>query len=235
MFDAAQRATMRQRLESLAARQAAVRERVAADRDLAARLHCIEAYQASRLARTHADLHSKARYRLAVDFFLQDLYGPQDLSQRDAQMVRALDKLGRYLPLKALSSLAHALDLHVLTLELDAATAACLPGPVLPDDAVYAQAYRAAGRRADRERQIDLLAVIGGLLDAIADRPEVGLLVRVSRAPAQAAGLGHLHDFVERGYRAFRAMHGAAEFLQVVVDRERALLHRLYARGADPR
>lgn len=228
MPESAQRARSRRRLESLAERHADVRRRIAADPALAARLRALETYQSRRLARTHADLHRDERYRLAVDFFLEDLYGPQDLSARDQQMVRALDKLGRFLPIAALDSLAHAFDLHVLTLELDAATASRLPGTAVPDDETYARAYRGAGRRADRERQIGLLAVVGELLDSVAHRPEVALLVRLARAPAHAAGYGHLQDFLERGYRAFHAMRGAGGFLAVVVERERALLQRLF-------
>lgn len=229
MFDSAEGAKAPQQLDALVARHAAVRRRVTGDPGLAARLRALEAYQSQRLALAHADLHGEERYRLAVDFFLADLYGPQDLSERDAQMVRALEKLARFLPLAALSALAHAFELHVLTLELDAATAARLMNPTVPDDGAYALAYRAVGRRPDRERQIELLATLGGLLDSVAHRPQVGLLVRLARAPAHAAGFGHLQDFLERGYRAFRAMRGAGQFLETVIDRERALLRRLFA------
>ncbi len=228
MFDSAQRATARRRLEALVARRAAARRRVTGDPALGACVRALEAYQARRLALTHADLHGDERYRLAVDFFLEDLYGPQDLSERDAQMVRALDKLARFLPLAGLSALAHAFELHVVTVELDAATAARLAGPAVPDDRAYALAYRATGRRGDRERQIELLGVVGELLDSVAHRPEVGLMVRLARAPAHAAGFGHLQEFLERGYQAFRAMRGADRFLEIVIGRERALLQRLF-------
>lgn len=229
MFDAADRARVRQQLESLVARLGAARRRVAGDPALAARLRAIEAFQSRRLAATHADLRAEARYRPAMDFFLEDLYGPQDLSGRDDQMVRALDKLGRFLPLAALTALERAFELHVLTLELDLATATCLAGPALPDHDAYALAYRAAGRRPERERQIELLGVIGRLLDSVAHRPEVGLMVRLARAPAHAAGYGPLQDFLERGYRAVRTMREADEFLKTVIDREQALLRRLFA------
>lgn len=229
MFDSAERATAQRQLEALVRRHAAARRRVGDDPLLAARVRALEAYQSRRLAQAHADLHANARYRLAIDFFLEDLYGPRDLTQRDAQMVRALDKLARFLPRAALSALAHAFELHVLTMELDTATAARLAGPDALDDRAYAMAYRAAGRRPDRERQIELLGVVGELLDSVAHRPEVGVMVRLARAPAHAGGFGHLQEFLERGYRAFRAMHGAGQFLETVVDRERALLRRLFA------
>lgn len=228
MFDAADRAGVRQQLESWVARLAAARRHVASDPALAARLRIIEAFQSRRLAATYADLRAEQRYRPAVDFFLDDLYGPQDLSQRDDQIVRALDKLGRFLPLAALAALQRAFELHVLTLELDLATAAGLAGPALPDDEAYALAYRAAGRRPERERQIELLGVIGRLLDSLAHRPEVGLMIRLARGPAHAAGYGPLQDFLERGYRAVRTMRGTDALLKTVIDREHALLRRLF-------
>lgn len=216
------------RLRALAVRHEEVLGRVAGDPELAARVRALETYQARRLARTYSDLRQTSRYRAAVDFFLGELYGPQDLTERDAQMLQALDRLGRYLPRVALEALTQALELHVLTLELDAVTAAGLADRAVPGDDGYARAYRRAGRRPDRERQIALIGSVGRLLDAVAHRPDVGLLVRVARGPAHAAGYGRLQDFLERGYAAFRAMHGAGEFLEAVEARERALLQHWF-------
>lgn len=126
-----------------------------------------------------------------------------------------------------LEALAGAFELHVLTLELDRATAARLPDPRAPDATSYAEAYRDAGRWRERARQIELVEEIGGLLDSVAHRPEVGIAVRLARGPAHAAGYGVLQDFLERGYDAFRAMRGAEEFLATIARRERALMERL--------
>jgi hypothetical protein len=49
------------------------------------------------------------------------------------------------------------------------------------------------------------------------------------RRPARLAGLGELHDFLQRGYDAFRTMGGASEFLNLIVGRERKLLEALFA------
>ena len=189
----------------------------------------LAAFQARRLAGTYEDLGRTARYGPAVEFFLSDLYGPQDLSERDAQVLRALDKLKRFLPSGALLALARAFELHVLSIELDAASAAALPAGSPVDAAAYAGAYRAAGRPGDRERQIALIGTIGGLLDGLAPHPEVGLAIRLARGPAHAAGYGQLHDFLERGYHAFRKMDGADEFLATIDRRERALMDDLFA------
>lgn len=189
----------------------------------------LAAFQARRLAGTYGDLARTPRYGPAVEFFLSDLYGPQDLTERDAQVLRALEKLKRFLPSGALLALARAFELHVLSIELDAATAAALPAGVPVDARAYAQAYRAAGRRDERERQISLIGDIGGLLDGLAHHPEVGLAIRLARGPAHAAGYGQLQDFLERGYQAFRKMDGAGEFLATIDRRERALMEELFA------
>ena len=57
----------------------------------------------------------------------------------------------------------------------------------------------------------------------------MGLAIRLARGPAHAAGYGQLHDFLERGYHAFRKMDGADEFLATIDRRERALMDDLFA------
>jgi hypothetical protein len=222
------REAVRLRLDDLISRYRETRGSIERSPALAARSRALAAFQSRRLAATHDDLRRSARYRAAIDFFLADLYGPHDLSGRDEQIIRALDKLKRFLPTAALEALVRAFELHVL----DALTAARLAGPEEPDAAAYAAAYRAAGRAADRERQIQLVGDIGALLDSVAHRPEVGLAIRLARGPAHAAGYGQLQDFLERGYDAFRKMDGASEFLATIDRRERELMRRLFT-GAD--
>jgi len=221
------RDSARRRLDALVHRY---QESVAAtgrDPGLTARVRSLADYQSQRLAATYADLRRQPRYGPAVEFFLADLYGPQDMRERDQQVLRALDRLKRFLPAAALRALAGAFEVHVLTIELDAATATRLRSADPIDDDAYAAAYRAAGRRQDRDRQITLIGEIGTLLDSLAQRPEVGLAIRLARGPAHAAGYGQLQDFLERGYDAFRKLDGAGEFLATIDGRERELMHRL--------
>jgi hypothetical protein len=217
----------RARLAALVGRYRRARAQIEADAGLGGRVLALADFQARRLAETYADLRRDERHRAAIDFFLSDLYGPQDLSQRDRQMLAALGKLQRFLPAGALEALAGAFELHVLTLELDSDTAAALPASAPLGMKEYATAYRRAGRAADRVRQIDLIAEIGHLLDGLAHHPEIGLALRLSRAPARAAGYGELQDFLQRGYDAFRAMNGAEEFLAAIDARERELMAKL--------
>ena len=74
----------------------------------AARRQALRAFQADRLARTHADLLGSERYRAAAEFFLSDLYGPKDLGARDAEIERVLPRMTNALPLAGLRALQSA-------------------------------------------------------------------------------------------------------------------------------
>ena len=77
----------------LAALEAVERERAARDQDaeLAQGVARLKAYQQRRFARSYADLLESPRYGAAARFFLDDLYGPRDFSERDAQFARIVD------------------------------------------------------------------------------------------------------------------------------------------------
>ena len=86
----------------------------------------------------------------------------------------------------------------------------------------------------ERAAQLEAILEIGAVLDRVVRHASIGVLVRLARAPAHAAGLAALHDFLERGFDAFRAAGGAAEFLAIVREREFDLIERLYSGAADP-
>jgi hypothetical protein len=219
-------------LGDLLQRNAALRT-VFADRpELRGRLQELRAWQAERLLRTHADLHTSPRYRRAVAFFFGELYGGKDPRSRDRDLQKVQRIMETLLPAEALHALSHAIELEILTQELDADVVRALPaGPITEQS--YRAAYRQAGRRSDRERQIALLYEVGTFLDHVVRKPLTRTLVRFARAPAHAAGLGGLQEFLERGLDAFESMHGAQEFLDQVRERETQALENLLAEAPD--
>ena len=94
------------------------------------------------------------------------------------------------------------------------------------DEARYAQAYRAVDRPADREEQLALVERIGHSLDRLTRMPMLAASLKLMKKPAEMAGLGELHHFLHRGFEAFAHMKGADEFLQRIVQGERALMQR---------
>src|SRR5579871_3165552 len=209
-------------------RSQALQSRIADDPAFRARRADLRAWQADRLARTYRDLLESPRFRAAAQFFLLDLYGPKDLGKRVEDVRRIIPVMTRVLPDSGLETVAHALELNVLSESLDAETAEALgPGPI--SDESYAAAYRKVGRRDDRARQIALIALVGGALDKLTHVPFVGMTLRMMRKPAELGGLDELQTFLERGYAAFSAMRGGArQFVSNVVTRERAISEALF-------
>jgi len=225
--------------EAMRADLARVRDIRSAARRAGGERLALRAWQAERLARTYADLLENPRYRPAAAFFLADLYGPKDFSERDDEVARILPTMTRLLPVSAVKTFALAVELDCLSEELDAAQIDALrasqaTGPLVVDAPRYAAAFRRCANRTSRERQIALVGEIGGALDALARKPLIAGAVEMMRAPARAAGLSELHEFLERGFRAFRHMRGADEFLAVIDRRERRILERLFGGDPDP-
>jgi hypothetical protein len=219
-------------LGRLLERNAALRDVFADDPALQKQLLRLQKWQSQRLMRSHDDLHRSPRYRLAVEFFFNELYGT-DARRRDADLIKVQTAMERLLPREGLVALCLAIDLETLSQELDAQVTRALPPGSITDER-YAEAYRQAGRRADRERQIELMDEIGTYLDGVVRKPIVRGLVRLARGPAHAAGFGLLQEFLERGLTAFEAMHGAGEFLRTIRARELRIMERLFAGTADP-
>jgi hypothetical protein len=98
-------------------------------------------------------------------------------------------------------------------------------------EADYAKAWREVARAEDRDRQIELMLTVGRALDRYTRSLLLRRTLRMMRAPAQAAGLGALQQFLERGFDTFRQMGGAAHFLDSIARRERQLAAHLFAGG----
>jgi len=219
-------------LGRLLERNAALRDVFAHEPALQKQLLRLQKWQSERLMRSHDDLHRSPRYRLAVEFFFNELYGT-DARRRDSDLIKVQTAMERLLPREGLVALCLAISLETLSQELDAAVTRSLPpGPVTVER--YAEAYRQTGRRADRQRQIELMDEVGRYLDGVVRKPIVRGLVRLARGPAHAAGFGLLQEFLERGLVAFEAMHGASEFLGTIRAREIRAMERLFAGAADP-
>lgn len=221
--------------EAILAELAAVereRRRRAAEAALAARVTAIKHYQQQRLAASYADLRATPRYREATAFFLEELYGPGDFVQRDAQFARIVPPTVRLFPAEVVDTVAALAKLHAISERFDTAMGAALdeePGSGGVSPAAYGRAWRAVGDAPGRERQIALLLQVGMALDRHTRSRVLRASLHMMRVPARAAGLDALQHFLERGFDAFGAMGGAREFMQQVGERERALAARLFA------
>jgi hypothetical protein len=216
----------KERLAAGLQRVIGLRRALQADAAVNARWQAVKQWQSSRLARTYPDLLASPRYRPACQFFLDEIYGAKDFEARDSEALRVVPKLAMMLPERAVETMALAVELDEVSESLDARLARAVRLPV--DAEGYARAYRETGTLAEREHQIDTVDRIGRTLEKLARFPLLAGMLHMMRAPAEAAGFGHLHNFLQSGFDAFVAMGPAGEFLGTIRGRETQLMRALF-------
>jgi hypothetical protein len=205
----------------------ALRARRREDPDLAQRIQALKQFQHARFERSYADLLADPGQRDAARFFLEELYGPHDFGDRDAQFARIVPALVRLFPAEIVATVRTLSDLHALSEQLDASMVANLPEGTVTTSS-YAEAWRATGQAAARQKQIDWMMQIGRALERYTRKPLLRHSLRLMRGPARAAGLGTLQQFLERGFDTFRGLARSAEFLDLIAARERQIARWLF-------
>lgn len=191
------------------------------------KLRTLQDWQTKRLLATYKDLWESKRFRPAMEFFIDELYGPKDFSQRDQEIARVVPKMSKLLPKQALQSLEAALRLNSLSYEMDLSLTEHIGGAVITRDS-YAVAYRKCDNKAQREQQIVLLEGLGEDLADVVKIKGISALLMLSRKPAKVAGVESLHSFLETGYKSFKRLGKVDDFIDPIVTRERQLMEALF-------
>ncbi len=194
----------------------------------------IKAYQQRRFSHTYADLLGSVRYGAPARFFLEELYGPVDFSERDHQFARVVPSLVKLFPQDIVNTVHHLAELHALSESLDTAMGEA-HGLGRVGARSYVRAWQSTGRAADRETQIALTVQLGSALDRLTRKPLLRHTLRMMRGPAGMAGLQQLQALLEAGFDAFGAMGGAGDFISTVAQRESALASLLFSVSAPAR
>lgn len=199
---------------------------------LAEQLIALRQWQCKRLLHSHSDMYQMPKYQRAIQFFVDELYGPKDFSQRDKDIEKVVPKMKKWLPEEALESLAVAIHLNALSQELDVAMLHQLDGKAITRDS-YAAAYIACDNQADRALQIDYIEQLGLDLSEVVKLPGIGFILKMARTPAKMAGLSTLQEFLEDGFAAFKKLGDVKEFIVPVVNKEREIMQQLFD-GVNP-
>lgn len=224
----------------------AERARRRADPGLGGCVLAVKALQQGRFRLTYSDLLADRRWGPAGQFFLEELYGPQDFTDRDRAFARVVPALVKMFPVEVIDTVRQLLALHAVSERLDSAmglrvqlvrhAAAVVPsgpgGPVGLTGDEYQRAWREVGERSQRQWQIAAVTGIGRSLDRLTRRLGLRQALRIMRGPASLAGLGVLQQFLERGFDTFRAMDGAEGFLATLESREAQWIEWLFAEFA---
>ena len=190
-------------------------------------IKAVQTWQCQRLLITHQDMYQQKRFKPAVAFFINELYGPNDFSQRDQDIARLVPKMSRILPDKALQSLASALHLNKLSFELDYDIAKHIEGQPITRDS-YAKAYVDCDNLAARRQQIDFTYMLGKNLADVVKMKGIKTLLFISRKPAKMAGVLALHEFLERGYKAFKHLGNVNDFIPPIINTEQDIMRQLH-------
>lgn len=194
----------------------------------------LQRWQSARLTRTYADLLASPRYRLAAEFFLNELYSGRDLRQRERDLARIVPVMTRVLPTHVLHTAALALELNALSRELDARLTHVLVAEFAfrdrLDETAYVAAYRRCANYDQRRHQIELVERLGRDLRGIVPKRFIRAALTLAKTPARLAGLEEPHRFLEAGFHAFRHMGEDAEiFIATITRRERIILEQIHA------
>ena len=199
----------------------------AADDHFSARVTQIKCYQQARFEHTYSDLFMHPRYSAAAKFFLDEVYGPGDFTQRDSEFERIVPALVKLFPEDVVATVVALTAAHALSEDFDSEMARNISTAPLTRRA-YVTAWQRTGRREGRRRQIDMVMDVGRALDVYTQRPLMRRTLTAMRLPARLAGLSSLHSFLTAGFETFYAMHGADEFLKKISSRERKEIERLF-------
>lgn len=225
------------------------------DPALSAAVGTVKTLQARRFSGTYADLMGSPSFGPAARFFLTELYSDRDYTERDLQFSRIAGTLQTLFPQAVVATAVALAELHARTESLDqdmghawversvapsaapspASTttpALTSPSALASDAARYTAAWRAVGQRNARHDQLARVLAMGRDLARLTRTPGLRMMLRMMRAPAHAAGMGALQDFLEAGFDTFgllsRQRGGVEQFLATIEARERALMGQLF-------
>jgi hypothetical protein len=195
--------------------------------DLLPTIRAVQAWQCKRLMTSHKKMYEQSKFKPAVEFFVNELYGPKDFSQRDKDIARVAPKMAKLLPETALQSLVSALHLNALSFELDFDIAKKLKDKDINRE-TYLEAYRACDNRNARQQQIYFIEVLGKDLAEVVKMRGISALLLLSRKPAKLAGVQALHEFIESGFKAFKKLGNVDDFILPIIHFEQGLMNQMF-------
>ena len=121
-----------QKIRDAVAQVSQLRQDASGDPALGAAVAQVKRLQSRRFAGTYADLLGGGPYQAAAQFFLHELYGEADYSERDAQFARIAGALQRLFPQQVMATAVSLAQLHALTERLDHAMGLAWPDAAVP-------------------------------------------------------------------------------------------------------
>lgn len=193
--------------------------------DLARCYLAIKAFQTRRFESDYADILKGVEFGPALQFFLEELYGPRDFAERDRQFERISATVSEFFPAEVARTVEDLVELHALSESLDLAMAReVLQSSGKIDATDYRTAWRKLDCAVERRRQLDLVLSLGTQLGTLTRKRVLRRMLGMMRVPARLAGLEDLQSFLERGFDSFSGIHSSEALMRIIEARESAFL-----------
>lgn len=192
-------------------------------------VNSLRKWQCSRLLFSYNELYQQKKYRSAMDFFTEELYGPNDFTKRDEDIQKVLPLMEKVLSKDTLATFELALKLNTLSYQLDFDLVKEMDGITDISSEHYAEAYRRCNNLEQRQLQLALIETLANNLAGIAHRTTIMLVLKLSRKPAKLAGLGELQEILERGANAFRKIKKIDDFIKPILQGETVIMQSLFS------
>ncbi len=193
------------------------------------RINHLRIWQCKRLLLSYDELYQQKKYRPAMDFFSEELYGPHDFSQRDKDIKKVLPLMESVLSKSTLATFEVALKLNTLSYQCDIDLVKQLPLDQAINSELYAKAYHDCDNLPARQQQIEYIEILAVKLAEIASRQSIMLMLKLARKPAKLAGLADLQIILESGATAFKKIGQIDGFILPILRGEREIMQKLFA------
>ena len=183
-------------------------------------------WQSNRLLNTHKSLYQQPRFKPAMLFFKDELYGSSHFKRRNQKLMRAIPLMCNTMPESILAIVEQAAELHNLTVSLDTLMIKKIAKVSSVNQltmATWVKAYRDCRNQSERQRQLNLIESLGKALAKTVQKPRVHVLLNWARVPAMLAGYEDIHRFVCSGFNAFEKLENPNDFLDPIIRIEREL------------
>lgn len=189
------------------------------------------AWQQQRMQHIHSQLCTPPHHHAAKRFFFSHLYNFDMLSQLAQQLSLAVQqkiKLERWLPSEVLATLQTALQLAMLTLELDQQLAQQLIKQQLSvSDTNILSIYPALQQTNARHEQIQLLEKLVLKLHKFAHSYLLRSALRLGRNKIQQRGFTFLYQYIDDGFQIMRLHRESKTFLLKLLHQEQHFIDYL--------
>lgn len=208
--------------------------------ELLHRLQDVQAWQKSRMQRTHAKQFAEKQNVLMSEYFLNRLYGGPDfdaLADQIARLTKYAHKAEKLIPDNAIKTGTSGVELAILAVQLDEEVAMQLlqdfhPYEALTDD-MMRDTYLKLDQDQSRLKQLALLDQLGVSLDKYMRSFMVQAAFKMCKGAANKYNFNVMYDFMQDGFLAMKPLKSAEKFVLDFTKIERQIIEKVHS--GDPR